>query len=844
MPRSAALVLFLAPLCALAQAPLVDGYVAPGVTGYRADVPTPEAILGYAIGERHTTPAEAVRYVEAVAAAADRVRVETHGQTHEGRPLVHAVVTSPSNHGRLEAIRQGNLRLSDAPASVPDGDLAAMPAVVYLAYSVHGNEASGTEAGLLLLYHLAAGEGPVVEALLGETVVLLDPLLNPDGRDRFADWANRWRTLAAPSTDPQNLEHREPWPGGRTNHYLFDLNRDWLPAAHPESRARLALFHRWRPHYLGDFHEMGSESTFFFQPGIPARTNPLTPPENQALTAEIGRYHARALDAVGQLYYSGESFDDFYYGKGSTYPDVNGAVGVLFEQASSRALARETRSGRLDYAETVRNQLAASLSSLDGVRAHRERLLRLQRDFYRTAPEAARAAEAEGWVVAADRYPTRAAALAETLRRHRIEVRALAREVEAGGRRYRPGEAFVVPVDQPQARLVRAVFERPTTFEDSLFYDVSAWTLPLAFGLDHAPVDPERVAGDAWEVPAAGRLVGGRAGYAYLIPWGRYHAPRALYRLQEAGAVVRVAFEPFDAMVGGARRRFERGTLVVPVRQEGIEAAAVHALVEQAVAEDGLEVVALGGGLTPGGIDLGSPSARVLEPPRVAILAGEGTSAYGVGEAWHLLGERMRIPVSLLSISRLEDLDLARYTVVVASGAVGLGEDATEALKGWVRAGGTLVAADEAAGWAATAGFLDPKAEEAPTDSTRRPYAERRVAAGAQAVGGAILALDLDTTHPLAFGHPERVAVFKTNRLAFGGVTPEGHDVGVYPEAPLLAGYLSDENRTRFAEKAGLMAVRLGRGRVVAMDFDPAFRAFWYGTDGLLLNAVFFGGLF
>ncbi|NNF57712.1 MAG: peptidase M14 [Rhodothermaceae bacterium] len=847
MPRFLLLLLLVVTATgAQAQGPaLIAEYGAPGTTGYNSVIPTPEAVLGYRIGERHTTPAEAVRYVQAVAEASDRVVMAEHGTTFGGRPLVHAFVASPAQHARLGAIRQQNLRLSEAPETVTDAELAAMPVVVYLGYSVHGNEASGTEAALLTLYHLAAGEGPAVERVLDEAVVLIDPLLNPDGRDRFADWANRWRSPTAPTADPQTLEHSEPWPGGRTNHYLFDLNRDWLPAQLPESQGRLELFHRWRPQFLADFHEMGSESTFFFQPGIPSRTNPFTPPSNQPLTGTIATYHARAFDQIGQFYYSEESFDDYYYGKGSTYPDVNGAVGVLFEQASSRALERETRSGQLTYATTVRNQFAASLSSLEGVVAEREALLRLQRDMYREAPAIARASEVAAYVVATDRYPQRAAELAATLHRHRIAVHGLAQSVEQEGRRYEPDAAFVVPVDQAQARLVRALFERTTTFQDSLFYDVSAWTLPLAFGLEHTGVTrADGLVGDDWTPPNPGRRVGGEAAYAYLIPWGAYHTPRALYRLQDADAIVRVAFEPFEAAVGGARRRFGRGTLVVPVEQAEVSASEVHRLMDDAVADDGLEVIALSGGLTPEGPDLGSPSLRLLTKPTVAILAGSGASAYRVGEAWHLLSERMHVPVSLIDPARLKGLDLRRYTTIVAAGLSRLDEPDTEALKTWVQGGGTLIATGAGAGWAAKAEFLAATRDEPTPDSTRRPYATLNETRGAQQIGGAIFEVALDTTHPLAFGHPERIAVFKTNEQFFEGVTPGGHDVGIYTEAPRLSGYISEPNLARLSGKAALMAGRLGRGRVVLMDFDPSFRAFWYGTDGLLLNAVFFGGLF
>ncbi|MDQ3556793.1 MAG: M14 family metallopeptidase, partial [Gemmatimonadota bacterium] len=541
----------------------------PAVSAYRATVPTPEAVIGHRIGTRHTRPDQLVTYFDSVARVSDRVVFARHGTTYGGRPLVHAIVTSPANHARLEQIRQANLRLSESPGSVADAELAGMPTIVYMGYSVHGNEASGSEAGVLTLYHLAAGEGPAVQAVLDNAVVIIDPSLNPDGRARFVDWVNGNRSRV-PTTDPQDREHNEPWPGGRGNHYWFDLNRDWLPAQ-LDTRGRLELFHRWRPQLHLDFHEMGGDATYFFQPGVPSRNNPNTPQRTFDLTAEVATYHARALDRIGSLYYTRESFDDLYYGKGSTYPDVNGAVGILFEQASSRGLVAETTSGLLPYDFTVRNQFVTSLSSLEAAVAMRPKLLRHQRDFYREAPGVARSAPVKAWVWSLEGDRTRAQALAQMLLRHRIRVHELARPLTQGGATYRPGAAYVVPVDQPQARLIRGMMERVTEFQDSLFYDVSAWTMPLAFGVAHAEVrgNPAPLLGRAVaEAPFdGGRVEGGEAPYAYLLEWGTYFAPRALHRLQAAGVRPLLLPEAFEADVGGERRRFGRGGVLVPLVQ-------------------------------------------------------------------------------------------------------------------------------------------------------------------------------------------------------------------------------------------------------------------------------------
>ncbi len=826
----------------------IETPVPAGVT-YDPGFPSPADVLGHRIGERHTYPHEAVEYFEAVAAASPRVVLRDHGRTYEGRRLVHAIVTSPANHARLEEIRAQNLRLSDAPATVSDAEIEGMPAVAYLAYSIHGNEASGTEASLLTLYHLAAGSGEAVESVLENAVVIINPMLNPDGRDRFTDWANRNRGGVAVA-DPQDREHREPWPGGRTNHYWFDLNRDWLPLVHPESRGRVAVYHHWRPQVLTDHHEMGSSRTFFFMPGVPSRTNPFTPAINQELTGEIAEYHARLLDHIGSLYYSAEGYDDFYYGKGSSFPDAQGTVGILFEQASSRALERETENGVLTFPFTVRNQLLTSFSTLEAVVDMRQRLLRYQRDFYADADDWAAAHPVKGYVVSLEEDRTRAQLLASLLQSHRVRVHDLARDVEVDGQRFRAGEAYVVPVDQPQARFIAAIMEPMTEFQDSLFYDVSTWTLPLAYGVRHANLrrTPGRALGDALPAiqPDGGAVVGGKASYAYLLPWDRYFAPRALWRLQDVGVRPRLVMTPISAMVAGTAVELERGAIVIPVTQPGVDPNAIHGAVREAAAGDHVHIYATDTGLTVAGTDLGSPSTEVLEQPRIALLTGDGASSYDAGAAWHLLTERFRIPVSLLDVEAVGGADLDRYNTMVLAGG-GYGGLDIDAVREWVRQGGRLIGLGDAADWLARNGLLE--AEPVEFDLTERladvAYADLGDAYGAQVIGGAILGIRLDTTHPLAFGYGEdRVPVFRDGEHAYRGTGGPGTVVARYLDPPVLSGYVSAPRREQLAGTDAILAQEVGRGAVVAILDQPNFRGFWYGTNGLFLNAVFFGGVF
>lgn len=824
----------------------------PGISGYNSEIQTPEEVLRHTIGTRHTIPHQLVDYFETVAAASDRVKLYTHGYSYENRPLVHAVVTSPANHARLEAIRAQNLRLSDDAGNVTDADLEDMPVVVYQGYSIHGNEASGSEAAVLYLYHLAAAEGESFEEMLEKAVIIVDPVFNPDGRDRFTDWANRNRGRVH-TTDPNDREHNEPWPGGRTNHYWFDLNRDWLPAQHPESQGRLEVFHNWRPQILTDHHEMGGTSSFFFMPGIPSRNNPITPEDNFVLTAGIADYHAKWLDRIGSLYYSKESFDDFYYGKGSTYPDANGAIGILFEQASSRALESETDHGNLTYAFTVKNQFATSLSTLEAAIGLRTDLLAYQRAFYRTAVDVARSNPVKAYVVSLQNDRTKAQVLGEMLSRHRVKMHLLDQDYRHEDNVYAAGEAYVVPVAQPQARLVKAVFERMTSYQDSLFYDVSTWTMPLAFDLDYTEIrtNPSRYLGDMWtaEAPDGGRLAGGESEVGYLLKWNRYFAGRTLYRLLDAGFFPRLLHHPSRVQVAGQAMTFDRGTIFIPAmhRDPALRHLddTLYSLLEQAAAEDHVEIFSVESGFALSGPDMGTRSATILNQPVVALVTGSGASSYNAGEVWHLLAERFHIPVSLLDGADLADADLSRYTTIVMAGGF-YGGINTEAINTWVRRGGHLITLSSGTDWAVRSNLIDLTRKSFDADSLYKdlPFNELDEARGAQRIGGLIAEGRLDPTHPLAYGLRDTIPLFRRGTTFYEPSTVIGANVGVYTQMPLMSGYISQPQLENMAGSMALVAVDKGRGSIIAFADNPNFRAFWYGSNRLFINALFFGNAF
>ena len=874
----AVLLAALAGLAAHAPAPpasaLTPGELMPPGP-HRADVPTPASLLGFEVGERHVRHDRLVAYVETLAAASDRVLYAVQGRTHEGRVQPLLTVSSPANLARLDAILAAHRAATEPPY---DAEPDEAPAIVWLGYSIHGDEASGSNAALLVAYHLAASESEEVAALLSEVVVLIDPSLNPDGLDRFATWANMHHGRVAVG-DRNHREHRQAWPGGRTNHYWFDLNRDWLPAQHPETRARLATLRRWRPHLLADFHEMGTDATYFFQPGVPSRQNPLTPAENLELTRRIARHHAAAFDAAGRLYYSEETFDDFYYGKGSTYPDVQGAIGILFEQASARGHLADTDNGPLSFADAVQGHLMTSFSTLEAARVMRRDLLAYHAGFFRRATEEAAQGALAAYLVGDGGDPARAWHFLDLLAAHGIEVRALAQPVEADGVRFRPGHAWLVPAAQRQAKLVQALFERRTEFADAAFYDVSAWTAQLAFGLPFAELGrgayAGRMAGAAFaagerppagRMPAAGGETGGGAGpaYAWLFAWNGYYAPRALHRLLAAGVAARVATAPFETETRSGRRSFAAGTVVVPRGLQSVEPADVEALLATAAAEDGLEVYAVDSGLTASGADLGSPGLRPLEPPRVLLAVGSGVSPSEAGEAWHLLDRRYRMPVSLVERDRLGRVDLAVYThVVLVDGRWGdLGRPAVAALRRWLRGGGVVVATQDAADWSVEAlagdeseggeaaarrsdgGERQPEAPSPPEPgpAERAAYGDYADDVAERLVAGAIFEVELDLTHPLAYGFDDRrLALFRDGSEPMAAGANPYENVAVFSQRPLLAGYAAADNVGKLAGTAAVVASRVGEGTLVRFADDPAFRAYFFGSDRLLANAIFFG---
>ena len=821
-------------------------------TTFNASVPKPIDVFNHYLGEQHTRTDQIIDYFYAVANKSNRVIVKDHGTTHEGRKLIHAIITSVENQKKLDQILKENRNLSLKPTKVSNKSIKKMPVVAYFGYSVHGDEASGSEAAMLLLYHLSAGSSISIRNYLNNIVLIIDPMLNPDGRDRFVNWVNGNRGHV-PTLDLNDREHNQPWPRGRTNHYLFDLNRDWLPATQPESKARLNLYYKWRPQIVVDFHEMGRNRTYFFQPGIPSRNNPNTPKNVFYLTNQLAEYHAESLNSIGSLYYSKESFDDFYYGKGSTFPDITGAVGILFEQASSRALKTTTTSGELNYSFTIKNHFYASLGTLEGLWKMKDKFLTHQNNFYRDASKASIQFSTKAYLINAAYKKTNVKLLLENLSQHQIKYYSLKKPYSANNIKFEPGKSVLIPVDQPQSRLIKSIMETVTEFNDSLFYDVSSWSLPLSTGVDYIELKQNPSANIGEELPndffTTGKKIGGRATYAYIMEWGDYYAPKALYKILDKGISPFMAKKPFSITINGKKENFEKGSIIIPLVQRDdqlkISKDDVHNIVRKIAVEEFVNIYAVNTGLSNYGPDLGGLH-EVINTPKVALLSGKGTNAYSVGQVWHLLNEKMHIPVSLISSENINRTLLDNYNVLIMTDGNFSQIDSSnvKSIKSWVNRGGSFISTGTGSKWAIKNKIIAENIKEIKKDTLDIAYEDLQAKKGAQRIGGSIFQIYLDNTHPIAYGYKNSIPVFRNNETFYELSTADAANVGRYTSTPLISGYISNKMNDEIKNTASIIARKVGKGSVILFADNPHFRAFWYGTEGLLLNAIMFGNAF
>jgi hypothetical protein len=810
-------------------------------------IPTPEQFFGQQMGEWHLTHDQVLNYMNEIAEISNRAVIQEYARTWENRPLVHLIFTSEKNQENLESLKTIHIKHAS-----PEENISAdeVPLVINLGYGVHGNESSATNSSVLTAYYLAAAQGDKIDELLENSIILVDPCLNPDGFTRHSTWANMHQSENT-TGDNNSRQFNEVWPGGRTNHYWFDLNRDYLLLIHPESNGRVAKFYEWLPNIVTDHHEMGANSTFFFQPGVPTRNNPLTPEKNYTLTHKIAAYHAKNLDKIGASYFSEEQFDDYYLGKGSSYPDINSSVGILFEQAGFRGRIRETSNGMRKLAYGIRNQFTVTLSTLEAAMDLKDELLDHQKEFYKSALVEAEKDPVKAYVFGYENDKLKTLAFANFLQKHQIEVYENSKEIAKNKDIFKPGSSFVVPVKQKQYRLLKAMFEKVATFSDSTFYDVSTWTFPYSFDVPTAEISSLKeisYSKEASKEKVAGKVIGGKSNLAYLLKWNEYLAPKALYQIQKAGLKTKVATDKFSFEIENKIENFTYGTILISVNNQRLNENQIFDLVSKIAMETGLDFYGLKTGLSPQGIDLGSNRFVDLKKPEVLLFVGGNTSSGDAGEIWHLFDQRYQIPLTLAETNDLNSIDLSRYNTVILPGGRynEFSENDIRKIKTWTQDGGTLIAVKSASAWATKndLGKTKFKKGEAADSTQNYSYAEQEKQNNLNIISGAIFNTKLDITNPLCYGYlKENLPVFKSGNSVAESLGIEYAEPVKFTNAPFLSGFISNKNLERLNNAPVVSVQKVGKGKIISYHESMTFRGIWLGTNKLMANGVFFGSV-
>ncbi|MDA0757867.1 MAG: M14 family metallopeptidase [Bacteroidetes bacterium] len=813
-------------------------YYLEDVDSYDTNIPKPSeySLHNIEVGNSHISHDRLVQYMYALAESSNRIFIENRGKTYEGRPILLLIISSKKNIENLDKIRQEHLDLNSENGLKKD--LSKMPVVIYQGYSIHGNEPSGSNASMIYAYHLAASKSSEVIKALDNAVILLDPSFNPDGLQRFSHWANTNKSMYL-NPDNSDREFDENWPGGRTNHYWFDINRDWLPVQLPESKARIKTFHKWSPNILTDHHEMGTNSTFFYQPGIPSRVNPLTPKENQTITAEIGKFHEKRLSEIGSLFYSEEDYDDFYYGKGSTFPDINGSIGILFEQASSRGHLQNSINGKISFPFTIKNQLTTSLSTLEAAIDLKMKLLTYQKNFFTNSRKESSKNSNEYYIVGDNIDRSKLFHFYELLKTHEIEIKTLPENVIVNNVEFKKESTLLIPKKQNKSRLIQAMFEERTSFRDSLFYDISAWSFLHSFNLDFDTYSTKVKTQNLKLEKPTGEVIN-KNNYAYLFSWNDYYTPKALYKFLEKGVRVKVATNSFK--IGS--KDFDYGTLLITMQNQDLNTNDIHKIINSLTKETGIKFDGYSSSHTSG-IDLGSKDFVNISKPNIALIVGEGITSYDAGEIWHLLDTRYQIPITKIKKSNLIFQDLSKYnTLILSNGNYNLSEEVVVKIKDWVKNGGNIIGFRNAINWLNKENFIAVELNSNKPSSKNIKFKDKSNFYGSQLTSGAIFNTVLDRSHPINYGYNNNhLSIFRNTNIYIKNDSISYNNPIKYSTNPLISGYISKENLKSIKGARPFAVFNYRKGKVAVFSDNTNFRAFWYGTNKLMMNAIFFADL-
>ena len=828
---------------------------------FNPSIPTPEDFFGFPIGSELVRYDRVVEYFRLLDQLSDRAQLKVIGHSHENREYVILHISTPENIKNLESIRQNHVKLVDPNYGFP-ANYDDQKVVIQLGYNVHGGELAGTDASVLAAYYFVATQDADIVKRLGDAVILIEPALNPDGRERAAQYYNSFHSIP-PVDDALDIEHTQSFTPLRGNHFYADLNRDWFSLVHPESKARAAYYHEWYPNIYADYHEMGRNSSYYFEPSPVRSTWNYTIPESTytKLNVILADYFGAELDKIGSLYFTKENYDNISPIYGSTYPDFQGGVGTTLEVGSSQGVQVESSLGLHRFAKNIRDNVRTSIGALKAGTDKKEVFLRHQQEFFKSAVQKG----GKGFIVFGDKENKGATNLfLDNLLRHKIEVHKLAKDFTQDGKQFKADNAYVIPLAQAQYRLVNAAFEEHTEFVDSIFMDITAWSTAHGYGFPFVKNAAGVSVGEVVkEVPAASTTAFSKSQFAYVIDYADFYAPRVLYSLLDKGVYVKAAYKTFTANTAEAgNKSFATGSLVVPLVYQTISADSVYRVIQSSVTDTDVKVYSVSTSLSSEGIDLGSDNIEEVKKPVVATFVSTG--GYGginwtaIGETWHLLGNHYHIPLTKIFADYADRTPLDRYTaIILVDGSYqNFSKRFVERLKNWVANGGVLITSQRASQWAIENGIAthfntaqDKKGEaEKPGEKSekeaykRLDYSAQREQNGPSRIGGVLYAADLDITNPLAYGiHNRQLYTMKTGNY----ILPRPKS----PYASLLqlkgdkqiGGYLTKQNQKLLKDATVIAFDNVGAGTVVLFSESPTYRGYWLSTGRILANALFFG---
>ena len=827
--------------------------------GALAQVQTPEQYLGYKPGDRFTPHHRMVDYFEHVASQNPNIKLIQYGETNEKRPLIIAILSSPENMAKLEQIRTDNLKR----AGLMDGTPTTEVPINWMSFNVHGNESVGMEAAISAFYTLADPKNAKSQDWLKDQIVIIDPCINPDGRDRYSNWYNqKMNTTLQP--DLQSMEHNEPWPGGRANHYLFDLNRDWAWQVQVESQQRLKIYQQWMPQLHLDFHEQGIDNPFYMAPAAEPLHEQLTPFQHEFQDI-FGKNTAKYFDQMGRFYFTKERFDILYPSYGDSYPMYNGAIGMTIEQGGG---GRAGRGGFNSVGDTVTlssriaGHYTAAMSATEITSQNAKRLVSEFATYFKTNSTAPKG-KYKSFVIKAESNPAQVAKLLELLDKNGIKYGKAGAKTGLKGYDYQSGKSgvtfatsdkdIVVNAYQAKSVLAQVLFEPNPVLNDSITYDITSWAMPYAFGLQGFALETKLDAAGAYEKPELPQNKAGSTPVAYLVSWQGTRDAAFLAALLNQKIRVRYAEYPFQ--VEG--KSYPAGTLMIT--KGGNEyVSELDKKVTDTANKFGVTLATTQTGYVEKGKDFGSPNIRVITPPKVALVGGNGTSSLNYGEIWHFFEKDLNYPLSNLDATSMGSYDLSKYNVIIMPSTWGgaLNESAQKKLMEWVRTGGKLIAIENALSlFANKEGFAlktfdtdeeKKAAEKAATELAKQerlePYTEGERLEISGGVAGAIYQIDMDQTHPLGYGTAGKFYSLKNNAERYAYLTG-GVNAGIITaNESYRTGYIGYKIKSNMGKSMAIGSERQGRGQLVYFVDNPIFRGFWESGKLVLSNAIFLVG--